>query len=107
MHQLSDPRFRDVVACFECCLFYARAHDQLAAIALREYGDHGPLISGCVRAHFPEQVKDVLRFTARQVTYWSERAYEARPPRVRHDTIRVIGRAIARRDGDGYYGPRA
>jgi len=107
MKHLTDPRFRDVVACFEVCLANARAHDDLAGAALKAYGDHGPQISGCVREHFPSQVKVALRAYARAVTYWSERAYEARPARVRHDTIRAIGRAIAKRDGAGYYGPQA
>jgi hypothetical protein len=107
MKHLRDPRFRDVVACFETCLAYARAHDDLAAVALKTYGNHGAQISGCVRDHFPQVIKDALRWQARAVTYHNERAYEARPARVRHETIRAIGRAIAKRDGCGFYGPQA
>ncbi len=33
-------------------------------------------------------------------------AYASRPPRVRLDTIRTLGRTIATRSGSGFYGPQ-
>lgn len=38
-----------------------RQADTLASKALEQYGDHGSLIAGCVRDHFPEPVKAMLR----------------------------------------------
>lgn len=82
------------------------SHSRLAARSLRKYGAHGPLISGSVRDHFPEPVRDTLRDLAREVTRQSNAAYACRPPRVRLATMRALGRAVAARDGSGYYGPR-
>lgn len=98
MHEVKD--------CFTLACAASRAHDNLASIALRQYGNHGPQISGCVRSHFPKPIKDELRALAQRVSYWSDRAYKSRPPRVRHETIRRIGREIAARDGCGFYGPQ-
>lgn len=85
----------------------SRDHCQAAADALAEYGDHGPTISGCVREHFPEYTKGHLRSLARNVSILSEAAFNARPPRVRLSTMRNLSRAVAARDGSGYYGPTA
>lgn len=83
----------------------SRAHAAAANIALKQYGDHGPLVSGCVRDHFPQCTRDYLRSLARNVGILSAAAYAARPPRVRHATMRNLSRAVARRDGSGFYGP--
>ncbi len=85
----------------------ARHWVELRAIYLGLYGSQGSEISGCVRDHFPEQVKDILRNEARCVTLASNNAYKARPARVRHDTIKALGKLVAARDGAGYYGPQA
>lgn len=87
------------------CMF-SRWHDAAAADALAEFGDHGAQISGCVRDHFPADVKEHLRILARAVTTATDAAYAARPPRVQMQTIRALGRAIAARDGSGFYGPQ-
>lgn len=84
----------------------SRLHFRAATAALETYGRHGPFISGCVRAHFPESVKSELRSLARLVGHYSDAARAARPPRMRHATVRRIGQAIATRDGAGYYGPQ-
>lgn len=84
----------------------SREHSRLAESALALYGDHGPLVSGCVRSHFPEPVKDRLRSLARQVSRASAQAFDARPPRVRLATMRKLGRAVAAEQGSGYYGPQ-
>lgn len=90
-----------VVACAA-----SREHDRLAAEALEKFGAHGPQISGCVRDHFPSDVKDKLRALARDVTTYSDRGYALRPSRVRLDTMRHLARSIATRDGSGFYGPQ-
>lgn len=43
----------------------SRLHGAVAQDSERQFGDHGPLISGCVRDHFPPAVKDRLRRLAR------------------------------------------
>lgn len=84
----------------------SRIHSMIAAEAFKGYGDHGPLISGCVRVHFPEYLKDTLRDVARRVTTESEAAHAARPKRIAAATMRELAQAIATRDGAGFYGPQ-
>jgi len=84
----------------------SRDHDALAAQALGQFGNHGPPISGCVREHFPDNVKNKLRRLAARVTSYSDAAYAARPKRVRIATMRALSRAIAREYGYGFYGPQ-
>jgi hypothetical protein len=45
-----------------------REHAALVKLYERQYGDHGPLIAGCHRDHFPSIVKDSLRLRAREIT---------------------------------------
>lgn len=90
----------------QACLA-SRMHDREARRALANYGEQGPTVSGCVRAHFPDGVKDMLRWLARTVSDRSDAAYAARPPRVRVATMRKLSRAVAERDGSGFYGPQA
>ena len=84
----------------------SRAHSRIAESALRVYGSHGSDVSGCVRDHFPDTVKALLRNLARNVTKASDKAYAARPARVRESTIRKLGQEIARSQGSGFYGPQ-
>ena len=85
----------------------SREHDKAAAAALVAYGPHGPQISGIVREHFPTCTKDYLRSLARNVGILSNAAHAARPARVRIATMRALARAVALRDGSGFYGPQA
>jgi hypothetical protein len=101
---LTDPKFAAVVRHYEHACDASRRHNRLAAHALNLYGSQGAQISGCVREHFPEPIKDRLRELARKVTTEGDAAAAARPARVRHDTIRHIGRLVATRDGSGFYG---
>lgn len=103
---LSDPKFAIVVQHYERACRFSRLHSSQARRALANYGDHGALISGCVRDHFPETTKDHLRILARSVGIELDKAREARPKRVRFATIVHIGRLVATRDGAGYYGPQ-
>lgn len=92
---------------FEAACEQSRAWDKAAHEALTTYGDHGPQISGCLRDHFPESTKSYLRSLAVNVSLLSDAAWAARPARVRHATMIKLARSIARRDGAGFYGPRA
>lgn len=103
---LSDPKLYAARDHFVLCCHASRTHSNLAASALNAYGDHGPLISGCVREHFPADVKDELRSWAKEVGKQSDLAYAAKPKRIRRATMIKLGRAVATRDGSGFYGPQ-
>lgn len=98
---LSIARDLFAVACS-----HSRAHSHYASKALKDFGDHGAQISGCVRDHFPEPVKQQLRTLAQLVTKYSELGHAARPKGVRLDTMRHLARSVATRDGSGFYGPQ-
>ena len=92
---------------FAAACYQSRAWDNELSVSLFRYGGHGPSVSGIGRDHFPSHVKDNLRDLARQVSAFSDLAYKARPNRVRVATLRKLARAIAARDGSGFYGPQA
>lgn len=106
MINLNNPKFAATVAHFTRACRASRLHSSEAQRAFANYGDHGVQISGCVREHFPERIKDRLRFLARLVTTELEKASAARPARVRAATIHKLGRLVATRDGSGFYGPQ-
>lgn len=85
----------------------SRMHARESRRALANYGDKGAAISGCVRDHFPDSIKEQLRRLARLVTESSDAAYKARPKGVRFSTMRELARDIATRDGCGFYGPQS
>lgn len=99
---LSAARFH-----FENACRASRKHQELVRLSLEEHGDRGSQISGIIRDHFPEHVKNRLRNLCRTITTESDRAWAARPPRVRTETMRRLASAVAQRDGSGFYGPRA
>lgn len=103
---LSRPDLAAARYLFEQACRASRMHDAETKAALQRYGEHGPQISGCVRAHFPEEVKNRLRGLAQAVTHRSDAAYAARPPRVRFTTMRHLAQSVATRDGAGFYGPQ-
>ena len=105
--KMTDSRLDKAREHFSRACAYSAQHSVEAMEALDHYGDHGSDISGCVRDHFPDAVKDRLRFLARTVTEASDAGYNARPPRVRFTTMRKLARDVARRNGSGYYGPQA
>lgn len=107
MNLLDNPKFEAARICLEAACEASRKHSALAADALATYGDHGAQISGCVRDHFPDTVKDELRHWAQLVTRRSAMAYQNRPSRVRMATMRQLSKAVATRDGSGFYGPQA
>lgn len=92
---------------FANAAFYSRQWDSLVASALAEHGDHGAQISGIGRDHFPEDLKNRLRTLARLVTEENEKGRNARPRRVRSETMHRLARIVCRRDGGGFYGYRA
>ena len=88
--------------------FLSREHSRLCRDYLAQYGNgNGKDISGIYRDHFPEPVKEQLRSIARAIAEFSYRAYKVKPRGVHAATIRKLGRAIAARDGTGFYGPQA
>jgi hypothetical protein len=103
---LDSPKFAEVVTHFEAACKASRHHGVLADEALQQFGSYGPPISGAVRDHFPDTYKDELRRLARLVTEESDKAYAARPKRVRHETVRWLGQLVATRYGSGFYGPQ-
>lgn len=84
----------------------SRYHSEIASRALAEHGDHGPQVSGIVREHFPEHIKETLRQMAQAVTKHTDAAYKLRPTGVRHSTMRALARAVAAEQGSGFYGPQ-
>lgn len=104
---LSRPDLARATELFAAACFQSRAWDSEFAVARMKYGAHGSDVSGCGRDHFPEHVKTRLRELARQVSDFSDLAYQARPSRVRVSTMRALSRAVAVRDGSGFYGPQA
>lgn len=105
--RLADqPRFAVAARRFANACAASREHERKAGEALAAYGEHGALISGCVRDHFPESVKDELRRLARRVSEESDAAWLARPARVRLSTMRKLSQEIAGRYGSGRYGPQ-
>ena len=104
---LDRPELARAAELFAAACEQSREHDKAAREALATYGAHGPDISGCVRDHFPQSTKDYLRSLARNTAIYSKAAHDARPPRVRRATMIRLARAIAARDGCGFYGPQA
>jgi len=60
MNITERPDLQTAAYHFERACRASRAHSDLSLHALERYGDHGPLISGCVRDHFPDEIKDKL-----------------------------------------------
>ena len=104
---LTRPDLQRAAELFADACRMSMDHTRAASDALAIYGAHGPDISGCVRDHFPDGTKDHLRALARNVSILSNAAFAARPARVRGLTMRALARAVAARDGSGFYGPQA
>lgn len=78
------------------------ARARFVRAAFRNHGDHGALISGVERDHFPDEVKDLLRKNARAITEGMDQAqacWRASGKRL-HTFRRVI--ANYRVDGSRY-----
>lgn len=99
-----DARFSTVIHELSQSCVASKEHSTLASNALTMYGDEGSLISGCVREHFPQEIKDALRNLAHAVTAHSDAAFAARPSRVRHATMIHIAKLVAGEVGHGFYG---
>lgn len=103
---INRPDLAPAAALFAAACHQSRAWDSEMHVACKRYGGHGPAVSGCGRDHFPHSLKDSLRTLARDVATLSDAAYAARPPRIRLSTLRALSRAVAARDGSGFYGPQ-
>lgn len=99
-----NPKLAEAQAMYESACAASRKHSDVAQAALEEYGDHGPLISGCVRDHFPEKIKNELRELARSVNRFHELALDKRPRGVHKVTMYRLAREVTHHDGNGYYG---
>jgi hypothetical protein len=106
MDLLNRPDLIHAVELFAAACHQSRAWDSEYSIARMKYGAHGPAVSGIGRDHFPDPVKARLRDLARQVSAFSEAGHGARPKGVRRATMIKLGRAVAARDGAGFYGPQ-
>ena len=104
---LARPDLQRAAELFADACRISRDHARAAADALSAYGAHSADVSGCVRDHFPECTKSYLRALARNVSILTSAAHAARPARVRVSTLRALARAVAARDGAGFYGPQA
>ena len=100
------PALQAAARHFEAAARASREHDALAEKCLLRYGDHGPLISGVCRDHFPEKEKKKLLALARIVGAENEAGRKARPHGVHKSTMDKLARSIYRRNGSGYYGYR-
>lgn len=103
---LDRPDLNESRRAFAVACFYSRAHETLVEEALSMFGSHGPHVPVVMRDHFPDMVKVILRMLADAATRASNAAHGARPPRVALRTLRDLGRAVATRDGSGFYGPQ-
>ena len=103
---LNDPRYAKAERWFTAACLASSSHAMLAKEALTLYGDHGPAISGCVRDHFPDDVKNHLRELARACSSASENGHKARPRYARKASMVHLAREVATRDGSGFYGPQ-
>lgn len=97
---------RNALLYIELAYIMSRGHRDLAALAEEQFGPgDGRFISGIVRSHFPDHIKDRLRGYAEMVgTYLdaSLRSWRA-AGRTRATWIREKDR-IKARDGSGFYG---
>ena len=103
---LERADLREAQKLFAMACAASRLHNALASYGLERFGDHGSQISGCVREHFPEALKNELRALSYMVTRYSDLGHDARPSRVRSATMRHLARSVATRDGSGFYGPQ-
>ena len=101
---LTDPRLIEARSHFADGARASRDWDSEFGAALKKWGEHGPLISGCGRDHFPEGVKFVLRSLARAVSSHNDMAMTKRPRGVRRETLHKLARLVVKHDGGGRYG---
>jgi hypothetical protein len=65
---------REALYAIQSARILRTAYYDLVAQAESIYGDHGQLISGVIRDHFPDTVKDTLRSLCRQISRESDRS---------------------------------
>lgn len=82
----------------------SRLYSAYAAQCLRRYGDQGPQVSMIVRDHFPESSKNRLRGLACAVGKMLDAAWQAKPARVKINTMFKLRHAIIERDNRRLYG---
>jgi hypothetical protein len=84
---------------------HSRAHRDLSEQALLVYGDHGSPISGVVRDHFPEFVKNELRSLSLRVARLLDESRVSWSKARKHLRTWIrLKDAIIAKYGKGYYG---
>lgn len=85
--------------------WHSRAHTRLADRAMSLYGDHGSLIAGVVRNHFPAPIKAKLRYHARSVTSLLDKSRASwRLSGRRFASWMKAKELVISQDGRGFYG---
>lgn len=94
---VDDPRCAPAVRAWRAARLLRMAHASLTRRALDTLAftgtDPGPLISGIVSERLPERTKRRLRRLAHAASRFKDRAYAARPSRMRMHTFRAVLRA--------------
>ncbi len=91
---------------FRAAYFNSRKWSDTVKDAIAKYGERpqGGFISGIYSEHFPQLVQDQLKALAKEVSRYSNLAWKAFPPRIRHHTKMKLKQAVIDRDGKGHYG---
>lgn len=86
---------------------HSREHSAEVKAALVMYGDgNGVQISGVIRDHFPDFVKESLRLRCAAISAVTDHAWKVRPPRVQRHTLLTLQSRIVHAVGTGFYGPK-
>lgn len=93
-------KFSDAIVWFTHAVNTKAQYNDLVNKSLAKYGDHGPLISGVIRDHFPEETKNVLRRVNHDYNEFDDKGFAARPPRVQISTMRQLREAVKKARND-------
>lgn len=100
---MNRPELAEAREQFELAFRYSREHSKQVDDACKKYGDHGPQISGVIRDHFPDDVKEQLRLLCWLMNTANEGAYKMKPKGMHRTTFYRFRDAIRERVGTGFY----
>ena len=92
--KFEHEKFRNSIKHFLKAAEFEKQSREIADAALTKYGDHGPLISGIIRDHFPDITKKTLRKLRDFKNYAVDMGFAAKPPRVHDKTMRELYQSI-------------
>ena len=92
--KFEHEKFRNSIKHFLKAAEFEKQSREIADAALTKYGDHGPLISGIIRDHFPDITKKTLRKLRDFKNYAVDMGFEAKPPRVHDKTMRELYQSV-------------